>query len=349
MIRLLLAASAFLLLAGCLHAPPIHPRAKEANVLCAQYLAQGDLQRAEVECDLGLEFSPHYADLWNNKGMIKLRQGQIDEAEDDFKKALRYNQEQAQAYNNLGYIYLKQQKLGKAHDSFERALKVNPDFIEARYNLALTWQQMNKAEEAKKELRTIIAIKPQLADPHYSLGQIELEHKAFDAAIEELTRAIQLSPDYAQAWLALGNAYSASGKYSQAKDAYTSCLRYDKDSIECRNNLPLVARKAALLDPSLQEAKDESATENTPAALYSLALTYRESGLKKEEERTYKKCLTLDGRYAPCHYGLYQIFRDNADDHNASIACKNFLKFASADDFPKEVDTCERFLQSGAN
>lgn len=337
--------------ASCVKMPPVHPRAIQENALCAQYTSAGDLTEAEVHCDLGLQFSPQFADLWVNKGLIKLRQGHTEEAKDDFIKALRYNNEQAQAYSDLGWIYLQEKSYGKAHDNFERALKVNPDMTEARYNLALTYIGMEKKEAAQKELRTIVAISPNLADPHYSLGIIALGQGAHDEAISELTKAVQLDPDYVQAWLALGNALTDAAKYDQAKDAFTSCIsaadRKGTEAIECKNNLPIVVRKGALLDPSLQQAKDESHTENTPAAMYQLALTYREKGLKSEEERSFKKCLALDGRYAPCHYGLFQIFRDVQDTHNATIACKNYLKFASADDFPTEVETCEKFVNGG--
>src|SRR4051794_30725920 len=89
-----------LLLSGCLTAPPVHPRALENNELCAQKISEGDLTRAEVYCDLGLQFSPTYADLWVNKGLIALRRNQKDQAKEHFIKALRYNQAQAQAYNN---------------------------------------------------------------------------------------------------------------------------------------------------------------------------------------------------------------------------------------------------------
>lgn len=37
---------------------------------CAQYIALGDLQTAEDQCDLGLQFDRQYADLWVNKGVI---------------------------------------------------------------------------------------------------------------------------------------------------------------------------------------------------------------------------------------------------------------------------------------
>ena len=59
---------------ACLRAPQVHPRALENNELCAQYISNGLLDRAEVHCDLGLEFSEPWTDvvdvsygrLWND-------------------------------------------------------------------------------------------------------------------------------------------------------------------------------------------------------------------------------------------------------------------------------------------
>ena len=34
---------------------------------------------------------------------------------------------------------------------------------------------------------------------------------------------------------------------------------------------------------------------------------------------------------------------------DATIACKNFLKFAQADEFPKQVEACEKYINSSGN
>jgi Tfp pilus assembly protein PilF len=333
-------------LGGCFSAPAPHPRALEDNQICAQYIGQGDLTKAETYCDHGLEFSPFYADLWTNKGLIYLKRGQDEKAKEMFIKALRYNQEEAQAYNNLGFIYLKDGAFGKAHDNFQRALKVNPDYTEARYNLALTFMKMGDKVMARKEFRTIIAVNSRLADPHHDLCLLALEDGANEEAADECTKAVQLDPHYDDAWLNLGNAYSEQAKYAEAKEAYQSCIEANENNAQCRSNLAIVARKAALLDPQLKEIENEKSEENTAPALYNLARTLRDRGLKNEEERTYKKCLKLDPKYPPCHYGLYESFSEERRDKEASIACKNFLKFAVVDEFPKEVESCERYLKS---
>ncbi len=107
-------------------------------------------------------------------------------------------------------------------------------------------------------------------------------------------------------------------------------------------------RKAKLLDPTLKEIQQTQAVENTAPALYQLATQYRDRGLRNEEERAYKKCLKLDAKYAPCHFGLYQIFSDDRRDKDATTACKNFLKFGTAEDYPSEIESCEKFLSANA-
>lgn len=347
----LLLAAAAALCAGvsCTAVPPPHPRAVENNEYCAQYMGAGNLEKAEVHCDLGLQFSPNWSDLWVNKGIIALKRGQTALAKELFIKALRLNQDQAQAYNNLGYIYLKDKQYGSAHDQFQRALKVNPDYLEARYNLALTFKEMGEKSAARKEYKTILAVNPNVADAHHDLGVMAFEDHAYDEAIVELAKAVELDPKFVDAWQALGSSYGEAGKYAEARDAYTACLEVDPNNIPCRNSITVVNRKAVLLDPTLKELKENEGKDSdltSPASIFQRALLYRDKGLKPDEERYYKKCLKLDGRYAPCHYGLYLIYKEDRKDREATIACKNFLKFAVADEFPKEVEACEKYVSA---
>lgn len=345
----LLPPLAVLALAGCLGASTVHPRALEENELCAKELSNNDLVKAEVHCDLGLQFSPQYSDLWVNKGLIALKRSNTREAKDHFIKALRYNQEQAQAYNNLGYIYLQEHSYGRAHDNFERALKVNPDYREARYNLALCFYYLGEKDKARKEYRTLIAVAPELADPHHDLGIMAVEDKQYDEAVAQFKEATRLDPSYADAWLNLGVAFGEQGKFAEAVEAEKACLEADPDNAACRNNLAIHQRKAALLEPALQELRDTQTAENTPEALYALGQAFRQRGLESQEERAYKNCLKLDPRYPACHFGLFEIFNEQRKDRDATIACKNFLKFAPTDDFPDQVQTCQKHLSASQN
>lgn len=339
-----LTAAAALSTTACLNTPPPHERALINNELCAQEMANGDLQKAETYCNLGLEFSPQYADLWANKGLIAMYSGNKPKAKDFFIKALRYNQEHLQAYQNLGVLYLEEGAYGKAHDNFKRALQVNPDNLESRYDLGLTFMKMGKKKEARKEFNTLLAVNPNVANAHHNLGIMAYEEKELEPAFEHISQAAQLTPDSAEVWHDLGTVLMEQSRFPEAREAFGNCARLDEKNSSCLNNLALAQRKVALTDSALKELKDTQTAENSAPALYLLARQYREKGLLTEEEGAYRKCVKLDAKFAPCHFGLFQIFSDAHKQTHAEAACKNFMKFGTSEEFPTEYQTCERFL-----
>jgi tetratricopeptide (TPR) repeat protein len=67
---------------ACAGTLPPTIQAIECNQLCAHSLTMGDLQTAEDQCDLGLQYSPQYANLWVNKGIIAKERAQFDKAKE---------------------------------------------------------------------------------------------------------------------------------------------------------------------------------------------------------------------------------------------------------------------------
>ncbi len=336
-----------LLATSCITTPPPSDRALVNNELCTQEIAKGDLKQAEVYCDLGLEFAPQYADLWANKGLIAMYAGNKSKAKEHFIKAIRFNQEHAAAYMNLGKLYQDEGAYGKAHDSFQRALKVNPDYTEARYNLGLTYINMNKLDKAEKEFLTLLAVDPNIAQAHHDLGVVKYRQDEKEEAAEKMAKAVQLAPNLNPDWWNdLGAVLMELSRFEEARQAFGSCVALRNDHPQCLNNLSIAQRKAALTDSALKEFRDTQKAENTPDALFMLARKYKQQGLMSEEERSYKDCLKLDGKYAPCHYGLFQLYSDGHKRQSAEIACKNFIKYGSVEEFPSEMETCEKFLSA---
>src|SRR5688572_4388534 len=68
----------------------IHPEALSHNTFCAQYLAEGKLTEAEARCKLSIEFSPKYAEPYNNLGLIEYSRKNLERAADYFKEAISY-------------------------------------------------------------------------------------------------------------------------------------------------------------------------------------------------------------------------------------------------------------------
>lgn len=336
-----------LLASSCVTTPPPSDRALVNNELCAQELAKGDLKQAEVYCDLGLEFAPQYADLWANKGLIAMYAGNKKVAKEHFIKAIRFNQEHAASYMNLGKLYLDEGANGKAHDSFQRALKVNPDYIEARYNLALTFINLEQLEKAEKEFLTLLVVDPNNAQAHHDLGIVRYRQGGKDEAAAEMLKSVQLAPNLnPEWWNNLGAVQMELGRYEDAVQSFGSCVALKPEHAVCMNNLSIAKRKAALTNSAFKDFRDTQRAENTAESLFVLARKYKDEGLLSEEERTYKECLKRDGRYAPCHYGLFELYSTSEKRKHAEVACKNFLKYGSVEEFPMESETCEKFLSA---
>ena len=221
---------------------------------------------------------------------------------------------------------------------------MDPNYIAARYNLAVTYMKLKKNELAKRELKTLVAVNPNLADPHYILGEIAYNEGRRDDAITELTRAVELSPQYSDALELQGDALMDAGRFAEAKDAYSQCIQADPNAAECRKKLPLAVRRAALSDTGLKNLEETHTADNTPASLYELAKTYGEKGLKDREENTLLRCNRIDSSYPPCHFGLFQFYNEEGRVAEAVIACRNFTKFATSQEYPRELETCEKYL-----
>ena len=71
-----------------------------------------------------------------------------------------------------------------------------------------------------------------------------------------------------------------------------------------------------------------------------------EKGLRSDEQRAYLKCVKLDGKFAACHYGLFEVFQQDRREKDARTACENFVRFADPSEMKPQIATCERFLRS---
>lgn len=336
---------------GCKTAAPINPRAAEHTEYCAKYLASGDLERAETRCHLALEFNPDMPEPYNLLGLIEKRRGHWDEAKEFYIKAIHLNPDFAEAHNDLGDFFLHAGSFGKAHDEFQRALKVNPDFVEARYNLALTFLRLKRYPDARRVYGELIESNPNIADPHNDLCSLDIDEGDFTSAVGECQEAIRLDPRYVTAYFNLGDAYLKAGKFCEAQEAYTDCLRVDSENAECRNNVTIATRKCALLDPNLREASQPKASEmadgtsSEPLDLLRKGEAQLGTGLVNEARRTFRKCVRRNNDFGGCWFQLYKLDQQVQDLRAAADDCKNVLR-CSGEDAQDQRDECKSFLSS---
>jgi type IV pilus assembly protein PilF len=184
------------LLGGC--AGVSVDRQKEADYpysLGGAAMGQGDIQRAYVELQKGLQLDPHHKEILNSLGLVYLQLGEYSKAREYFQRAISEDPEFSDAYNNLGVAYTKTGEWQKAIESFKKALR-NPVY--------------RTAERA-----------------YYNIGMVYYRLNDFNASIEALRDSMKRSPMYAAPYYGLALAYNKAGRYGDAADALAKAIEID--------------------------------------------------------------------------------------------------------------------------
>jgi Flp pilus assembly protein TadD len=157
-------------------------------------------------------------------------------------------------------------------------------------------------------------------------GRKLLEAGRTDEAIAKLQLATQLMATNAAAWNYLGVAFHRAGQWTNAADAYSRAVRFNRDLLETRFNLgclwldqdqPELA-KTELLAYTLRQGDDaEGWTKLGTAQLGVRELT--------AAEKSFRAALRLDARHVEALNGLGMVFgqrnrgRDAADSFAAAL------------------------------
>lgn len=126
---LALSSTAALLFGACAHAPPVIECGPLNNPLemCVAELAKGNLDRAEVHCDLGLEFSPQNPELRAHRGLIALMRHDTAMAKRHLRQATQQSLAQATwlapedplVWRDLGTVLMEQRRFSEAAAAFQ--------------------------------------------------------------------------------------------------------------------------------------------------------------------------------------------------------------------------------------
>jgi len=165
----LLVSSAFVLVTGCASTAPLAPKAIALNDQGAKALQADDLEHAEAELGLALEYNPRFTEAWVNLGLVEMRLGHFEKAHHDFRKAIELNPDLPAPFHGRGLLEEKMGELEKAEKSYREALKVDPGFGPARVNL----------------------------------GRLLFARRDYDGAREQFLRLTEVAPDVVEGWSGL--------------------------------------------------------------------------------------------------------------------------------------------------
>jgi len=162
---LLLAASA------CSHASTLPPAAALHNDEGVRALREGDLETADHQLNLALEYAPDFVEALVNLGLVELERGNFERARVLLQRARRRQPDVAEPHHGLGVLAEREGDLEEAEVCYREALRVDPGFLPARMALARLYYDAGLLEAARVEFGRATAAAPEDAEVAAGLAQ----------------------------------------------------------------------------------------------------------------------------------------------------------------------------------
>lgn len=254
---LLRAALLLALAAACLPSPRVHPRAAEEIARGYRYLADDDLERAEVAFQHALAFNEDTPEALNGAGVVERRRGRLEAAQGWFEHAVQAWPDFAEARVNLGELCLARDDLACAESHLRAALAIDPDLLPARLDLARALLHRGRRDPARaeallaaarREYLHLLEAQPDAAEAWHDLGFLDLEAGRFGRAEEEYRRAVELAPAYAEALHGWCAALVRLGRCAEGAGACRRCLDAAPGAERCQVSLRGAEACAAALE-----------------------------------------------------------------------------------------------------
>jgi Flp pilus assembly protein TadD len=224
---------AALLVSGCAGTSVVDKSARELEHerKCVAFIAQNDVQRAETNCKLCLDFNERNAECLNNYGLVWYRRSDDDKAREYFRRAIRVNNDHAQARSNMGTIEFEAGDYAAAIPFYESSLEIDPHFKPARVNLARAHMRIGIRDKSKEHLvkaadeyRALIEIDENDPLPWAELGVVATYLDETTEAEKDFLRCLQLAPEHKECHGNLGHLYVALGRYADAVPHLEACI-----------------------------------------------------------------------------------------------------------------------------
>lgn len=176
---------------------PTEEQKKEAWILkeqAAQFLKNGELDRAAADYASSLKLNPYDTDALLALGEILVKLGRPEEAIDYLKQASHINPLLVNSYLALGKIYLSRPgQEREALYAFRKACIVSPGNTDAVTLLAETYEKLGIDDFALRNWEKLERLSPEDPVPHFQMGRIyEEELKDYKKALEHYEKAREL-------------------------------------------------------------------------------------------------------------------------------------------------------------
>jgi tetratricopeptide (TPR) repeat protein len=358
-----------LLLASCFKKHPINENALLHQRACIEAIEVKDHQRANIHCELCLEYESSMPECLNGIGLIALTNNDEEKARVFFTKALRQNNDYSQARNNLGVIHFSHGDFLSALKYFDRALEIDPSNTDARYNAGLshfrlaqrmragaqTKTSIHYLHNAKNQINKLLAIEPTYHSAFRDLGLIELnlyDLTEFVAPRQELLisaqnaflKCLEIASDDDGCYEGLAQVYLEQGRFDKSFANYFLCLTYAPENSACRNGIVVAYEKSAHTDGGYQTlSKNMQHDAGNALAHEAFCGALFERGLDKEAVKECELALRLKPDLCSVQFKLADYFTGVINAERAVMHCQAFLSCGSKVS-SREIKRCQEIL-----
>ena len=198
---------------------------------------------------------------------------------------------ESRAAKNTADAYLREHRYQEAIDLYEHALEIRPDQVGVLVNLAVAYGRSGRLGDGVRILSEALqsgTTRPGVVS--YNLADLLYRQNRIDAAIQCYHQALDTSVRPDRVYGKLGETYAAAGRYDEARTAYETALRIQRDvCTSYRHMLRQALTTHEDFPESMEAIGQHLAQDVTPddLARYDLQMiTYMQRG-DKDIARTY--------------------------------------------------------------
>jgi Flp pilus assembly protein TadD len=184
---------------------------------------------ADQYFERALQFTPNYAYLHVNLGVLKGALGQKAEAERHFREAQKDDPNNPVSYTHFARWLTSIGRTEEARLFAQRAVELSPADAEA--------QGLLRNLTASGPANMAAPASPATAEGWLELSLTQYQAHRYEDCIRSSEHALELRPAYAEAYNNICAALNALGKYASAVDACGHALAVKPDYALARNNL----------------------------------------------------------------------------------------------------------------
>ena len=284
-----------------------------------QKMLEGKYKKAIVCFDAALKLNPDLADLYFNRGNVKVSLGQLKKAIADFDAALKLNPDNIAAYMNRGIAKVTVGQYKGAIADFGTALELKPDYVNAYVYRATVRLVLRQPEKALADLDNALKLNPDSIEANWCCAWVKRDLVGdYAAAIGNYDKIISLSSnknitaynERGEAKSLLGKSKTEQGRIAEARDLYQAAIADYTEIINLKLQKAKTYKSRGWTKYLLGQLEAEQENEVEAQRLYQEAVADIDEGLRLKPK---------GNKFLSAFYHNLAVTKAALGDHEAAI------------------------------